>query len=159
MSFQRQIMKREFCMEAKLLTMFLLEPESYKGSQLEIESSDRIFHFKELANQVQDWRMHGKSLVFKKNFKKEEDEFLSINRLRSVSNPSSSDSKLNIFSRIGLTSFIKEYLWYIVADQDPQNPYNFPGIGSVSKVGLDPEYGSVSNDTDPDQTKTIENRR
>ena len=52
MSFQRQIMKREFCMEAKLLTMFLLEPESYKGSQLEIESSDRIFHFKELANQV-----------------------------------------------------------------------------------------------------------
>ena len=62
MSFQRQIMKREFCMEAKLLTMFLLEPESYKGSQLEIESSDRIFHFKELANQVKDWRMHGKSL-------------------------------------------------------------------------------------------------
>ena len=46
-----------------------------------------------------------------------------------------------------------------VANPDPWNPYNFPGSGSVSKVGLDPESGSVSNDTDPDPTKTIENRK
>ena len=32
-----------------------------------------------------------------------------------------------------------------VADPDPWNPYHFPGSGSVS------------NDTDPDPTKTIEN--
>ena len=28
-----------------------------------------------------------------------------------------------------------------VANPDPWNPYNFPGSGSVSKVGLDPESG------------------
>ena len=26
-----------------------------------------------------------------------------------------------------------------VADPDPPDPYNFPGSGSVSKVGLDPQ--------------------
>ena len=46
-----------------------------------------------------------------------------------------------------------------VAGPDPPDLYNFPGSGSVSKVGLDPESGSVSNDTDPDPTKTIENRK
>ena len=35
------------------------------------------------------------------------------------------------------------WLWTSVADPDPWNPYHFPG--------------SVSYDTDPDPTKTIEN--
>ena len=49
-----------------------------------------------------------------------------------------------------------------VADPDTWNPYYFPGSGSKNgwiriKKWLDPESGSVSNDTDPDPTKTIEN--
>ena len=48
-------------------------------------------------------------------------------------------------------------------DPDPWNPYHFRGIRIISldpdpyKKMLDPESGSVSNDTDPDPTKTIEN--
>ena len=32
-----------------------------------------------------------------------------------------------------------------VADPDPPDSYHFPGSGSVYKVELDPESGSVSN--------------
>ena len=42
-----------------------------------------------------------------------------------------------------------------VADPDPKNPHHFPGSGFVSKVGLDPECASVSNETDPDPTKPL----
>ena len=47
-----------------------------------------------------------------------------------------------------------------VADPDPWNPYHFPGSRyDPYNKWLDPESGSgsVSNDMDPDLTKTIEN--
>ena len=37
--------------------------------------------------------------------------------------------------------------------------FHFPGSGSVWKVGLDPESGPVSNETDPDLIQTIDNRK
>ena len=55
-----------------------------------------------------------------------------------------------------------------VANPDPWNRYHFPRSSSVSIIGLirnpdpyqlllDPEFVFVSNDTDPDPTKTIKN--
>ena len=48
-----------------------------------------------------------------------------------------------------------------VADPDPWNPYHFQIPRIRIKKWLDQESGarSVSNDTDPDPTKTIENRK
>ena len=48
-----------------------------------------------------------------------------------------------------------------VADPDPWNPYHFPESRSlpVQKLAGSGESVSVSNETDPDPTKNIENRK